>query len=79
MKYHANTVSTLGETGRRFGTCLSEHQKETKRVESSKQNYTRASRKQSQSELSKFAIADHAVQYNHVIDWDNAKIVGKRV
>ena len=46
-------------------------------VESSKQNYTRASRKQSQSEPSKSAIADHAVQYNHVIDWDNAKILSK--
>ena len=46
-------------------------------MESSKQNYTRASRKQSQSELSKSAIADHAVQNNHVIDWDNAKILGK--
>ena len=39
-------------------------------MESSKQNYTRASRKQSQSELSKSAIADHEVQYNHVIDRD---------
>ena len=23
------------------------------------------------------AIADHAVLYNHVVDWDNAKILGK--
>ena len=46
-------------------------------MESSKQNYTRASRKQSQSELSKSAIADHTVRYNHGIDWDNAKILGK--
>ena len=28
-------------------------------------------------ELSKSAIADHAVQYNHVIDWNKAKIPGK--
>ena len=69
--------TNIGETGRRFGTRLSEHQKETKRVESSNQNYTRASRKQSQSELFKSAIADHAVQYNHVINWDSAKILGK--
>ena len=67
----------IGETDRRFGTRLSEHQKETKHVESSKQNYTCASRKQSQSELSKSAIADHAVQYNHVIDWAHAKILDK--
>ena len=46
-------------------------------MESSKQNYNRASRKQSQSELSKSALANHTVQYNHVIDWDNAKILGK--
>ena len=45
----------IGEIGRRFDTRLSEHQKETKRVESKKQNYmyTRASRKRSQSELSR--------------------------
>ena len=67
----------IGEIGRRFDTRLSEHQKETKRVESKKQNYTCASRKRSQSELSKSAIVDHAVQNNHVINWDNAKIIGK--
>ena len=37
------------------------------RVESRTRNYTCAARKQSQSEQSKFAIADHAVQNNHVI------------
>ena len=45
--------------------------------ESSTQKYTRAARKQSQSEQSKSAIPDHAVLNNHVIDWENAKILEK--
>ena len=71
LSLRAKTVSTpiyIGQTGRCFGTRLSGHQKGTKRVVSSTQNYTRVSRKQSQSELSKSAIAGHAVHYNHVID-----------
>ncbi|XP_072041401.1 uncharacterized protein [Amphiura filiformis] len=67
----------VGETGRKFATRLNEHKKETTRVEKSKQNYTRQTRKQSETEQSKSAIADHAVQKNHVIDWNNAKILGK--
>ena len=46
-------------------------------VESSKQEYTHAARKQLQSEQFKSAIADHTVLNNHVIDLDNAKILGK--
>ena len=36
-------------------------------------SYTRQSKKQSESEQSKSAVADHAVQNNHVINWDDAK------
>ncbi|XP_072025387.1 uncharacterized protein [Amphiura filiformis] len=67
--------SYVGETGRKFETQLNEHQKETARVSKTKTNYTRQTRKQSASEQSKSAIADHAVQQNHVINWDNAKIL----
>ena len=38
-------------------------------------NFTRQARKQSLGEQSKSAIADHALQYNHVIDWDGAKVL----
>ena len=69
--------SYVGETGRRLETRLNEHKKETEKVEKSKRNFTRQSRKQSESEQSKSAIADHAVQHNHVINWQDAKILEK--
>ena len=37
--------------------------------------FTRQSRKQSLGEQSKSAIADHAVQFNHVINWEDAKVL----
>ena len=40
-------------------------------------NFTRQTRKQTESEQSKSAIADHAVQHNHVINWQDAKILAK--
>ena len=46
-------------------------------MELSKRNFTRTARKQSESEQSKSAIADHAVQLNHVINWQDAKILDK--
>ncbi|XP_072048952.1 uncharacterized protein [Amphiura filiformis] len=69
--------SYVGETGRKFETRLKEHRKETDRVSKTKANYTRQTRKQSNSEKSKSAITDHAVQQNHVINWDNAKVLCK--
>ena len=69
--------SYVGETGRRLETRLNEHKKETEKVEKSKRNFTRQTRKQSESEQSKSAIADHAVQHNHVINWQDAKILEK--
>ncbi|XP_072039459.1 uncharacterized protein [Amphiura filiformis] len=63
----------VGETGRRFGTRKKEH-----RVESEKrmaQNYTRAARKDSQSIEMKSSIAEHASKENHLINWDNPKIL----
>ena len=69
--------SYIGETGRRFSTRLNEHMKETQKMEASKKNYTRQSRKQSESEQSKSAVADHAVQNNHVINWQEAKVLCK--
>ena len=69
--------SYVGEIGRRLETRLNEHKKETEKVEKSKRNFTRQTRKQSESEQSKSAIADHAVQHNHVINWKDAKILAK--
>ena len=47
------------------------------KLELSKRNFTRTVRKQSESEQSKSAIADHAVQRNHVINWQDVKILDK--
>ena len=69
--------SYIGETGRRFSTRLSEHKRETEKLEAEKKNFTRQSRKQSLSEQSRSAVADHAVQNNHVINWQDAKVLCK--
>ena len=58
-----------------FGTRLSEHQAETRKVENKK--YTRSERKASEKEQSKSAISDHAARANHVINWDESKIIGR--
>ena len=69
--------SYIGETGRRFSTRLSEHKRETEKLEAENKNFTRQARKQSLSEQSRSAVADHAVQNNHVINWQDAKVLCK--
>ena len=39
--------------------------------------FTRSQRKTSESTYHKSALTDHTSQNNHVIDWDNAKLVGR--
>ena len=39
--------------------------------------HTRASRKLSQTTVNKSAITDHVLDKNHVISWDEARVVGK--
>ncbi len=58
----------IGETGRKFETRLNEHKKTTDKLVKSKGTFTRTTRKQSASEQSKSAVADHAVRQNHVIN-----------
>ena len=48
---------------------------ETSKVERKK--YTRAERKLSEQEQTKSAISDHVARANHVIDWDEASILGR--
>ena len=67
----------IGETGRKFTTRLEEHKRETSKVVKQQPAYTRQARKQSITELSKSAIADHAVQENHVIKWEDSRILTK--
>ena len=67
----------IGETGHQLSIRLNEHKKDTQKLEASKQKLTRQARKESQSEQSKSAVADHAVQNNHVINWQDAKVLYK--
>jgi len=52
---------------------MKKHQNKVKAQEGHK--YTRSSRKQSQSEQNKSAITDRVNQENHVINWNEAKII----
>ena len=72
--------SYIGETGRKFTTCLKEHKKEVEKLESKNKNFTRQTRKQSVGEQNKSAIADHALQNNHVIilGWCKSPSNGER-
>mgnify|MGYP001545966652 CR=1 FL=1 len=66
----------IGETKRKLNTRVKEHRDEAEKVGSSLP-FTRANRKQSQSQQWSSAITDHTVQNNHIMDWDSARIVQK--
>ena len=65
----------IGETGRRLGVRIKEHQDDVKKKVNVR--YTRNQRKMSTEDYNKSALTDHTTQQNHVIDWDSTKIVGK--
>jgi len=67
--------SKVGETGRKFGLRIKEHKKEVDSFTAGTQ--TRASRVKESSVTHKSAITDHAVEENHVIDRDKAKVVDR--
>ena len=68
-------MTYVGETSRLLGTRVSEHKAETRKVDSKK--YTRSERKASEQEQTKSAISDHAARANHIIDWEETKIIGR--
>ncbi|XP_072021371.1 uncharacterized protein [Amphiura filiformis] len=67
--------SYVGETSRMFGTRMSEHKAEVNKATNKK--YTRSERKLSEKEQTKSAISDHVARANHVINWDDSKILGR--
>ena len=67
--------SYIGETGRKFGLRIKEHKKEVDSFTAGTQ--TRTSRARDSSVTHKSAITDHAMEENHVIDWDKAKVVDR--
>ena len=58
-----------------FGVRLSEHQAEVRKANDKK--FTRSERRASELEQTKSAISDHVARANHVINWDEAKILGR--
>ncbi len=65
----------IGETGRQFSVRKKEHQDEAE--EASKQHFTRANRKNSETVWNKSAITDHVAQTNHTINWQEASSVDR--
>ena len=63
----------IGETGRKFGKRLEEHRAEAEKVATDVR--TIATKQASQSKKHKSAITDHVVDLNHVIDWEEARII----
>jgi len=67
--------SYVKETGRKFGLRIKEHKKEVDSFTAGTQ--TPASRARENSVTHNPAITDHAVEENHVIDWNKAKVVDR--
>jgi len=62
--------SYIGETDRKFGLRIKEHNKEV-------DSFTAGTQTRASSVTHKSAITDHAVEENHVIDWDKANVVDR--
>ena len=65
----------IGETGRAFGVRLQEHRQEVSQRDV--RAYTRSTSRPLAGEQNKSAVTDHAISLNHVIDWDQAKVIDR--
>ena len=65
----------VGETSRLFRVRLTEHQAAVKKTTEKK--FTQSERRTSEHEQTKSAFSDHVARENHLINWDDAKILGK--
>ena len=68
--------SYIGETGRTLGIRIKEHSDEVNKITSSRR-FTRMSASEATDIRHKSAITDHAVQNNHVINFDNVTVINK--
>jgi len=60
---------------RAFGVRLQEHQQEVSQRDV--RAYTRSTSRSLAGEQNKSAVTDHAISLNHVIDWDQAKVIDR--
>ena len=58
-----------------LGVRLKEHQKDSEKIAEKK--FARAMRKSSTTEQHKSAITDHVAQEDHLIDWEETKIIDR--
>ena len=63
----------IGETGRLFKIRLNEHKTEAEKDQH--KCFTRSQRRTSSSEIFKSAISEHVAASNHVIGWDEARVI----
>jgi len=64
----------FGETGKPLAARVKEHRKE---VDSITGIFTRAEKTRAASICNKSAITDHICNENHVIEWENAKVIDR--
>ena len=63
----------IGETGRKLETRIEDHKKETEQVQARRK--TRSVTTQEDNTKRKSAICEHAREMNHVMNWDDVKIL----
>ena len=54
---------------------MKEHRKEVEQQDG--RRFTRSAKQTAETEQNKSAITDHATRKNHVIDWDEARVIGQ--
>ena len=62
------------ETGRNLGVRVGEHKKEVESKDISR--FTRQSKRSAEEQQNKSAITDHTTRENHVIEWDQVRVLG---
>ena len=65
----------VGDTKRKLAVRVKEHRADVDNRVLRDRVFTQEKRNQSETERNKFAITDHVCQTNHLIDWDNARMV----
>ena len=63
----------VGESGRKLETCITEHKEETEKIQARKK--TRSTSISEDTSTLKSAISEHARENNHLMNWDNVKIL----